>query len=348
MAQWPSSCYHGYFSVPSATDRDPWLMITGIKRTCFNEWCEIDKTYRARYDYKRQLYRDHPEDTVCYAPGSDEPCFEALHTLVEYLPRRYPSMFSKTSEGIKNMVTGDDWDLTEGADTWKTYHPLQVMGLLSTEDWFILQKIDAPDTASTPPTPAQLGNTYRLTAGANCFPAGWRLRERIGHTISELHHNKVPFYAERLALSMHRFFNRLRVDQPHMRFNYAVDISGELFHINSHHNLDVTTLDHPVRLDDLHLRVERQVLQRLPKTRAIAFSIRTYITPITEVTSDKAVARALRTNTRSYKPEVAIYKNKSLWERILEEHLDDVLGPEEAQDGRDRSGEQPPTQDQTQ
>jgi dimethylamine monooxygenase subunit A len=304
-------------------------MVLGIKRTYLKDWCEIDETYRARYDYKTQLYRDHPEDTICCASGSDEPCYEALYALAEYLPRRYPSMFLKTAEGIQNLVTGDDWDLRRGADTWSTYHPLQVMGLLSTEDWFVLQKTGTDVDATVPSSSAKLGNTYRLTAGANCFPAGWRLRERIGHTISELHHNKVPFYAERLALSMHRFFNRLRVDQPHMRFNYAIDISGELFHINSHHNLDVSTLNHSVRLDDLHLRVERQVLQRLPKTKAIVFSIRTYITPISEVTKDKDVARALRTNTRSYKPEVAIYKNKSLWENVLEEHLDQVLGLEQ-------------------
>jgi dimethylamine monooxygenase subunit A len=304
--------------------------VTGTKRTCLNDWCDVDETYRARHDYKRQLYRDHREDTVCYAPGSDEPCFEALYALAEYLPRRYPSMFLATAHGIRNLVTGDDWDLRRDSATWVDHHPLQVMGLLSTEDWFILQKKANLDLdPSPPPTAEELGNTYRLTAGANCFPAGWRLRERIGHTISELHHNKVPFYAERLALAMHRFFNRLRVDQPYMRFNYAVDISGELFHIHSHHNLDVSELEHPVCIDDLHLRVERQVLQRLPKTRAIVFSIRTYVTPITEVTKDTEVARALRTNTRSYKPEVAVYKNKSLWEKVLEEHLEERLGPDD-------------------
>lgn len=67
-------------------------------------------------------------------------------------------MFQATSVGINNLVTGDKWDLRRDAATWKEYHPLQVMGLLSTEDWFIMQP-DEKDSSVT-----------RLRAGANCFP----------------------------------------------------------------------------------------------------------------------------------------------------------------------------------
>lgn len=133
-------------------------------------------------------------------------------------------------------------------------------------------------------------------------------------------------YEEKLALSMDRFFQKMRVDSPVMRFNYAIDNSSELFHIHSHHNLKPEEQD-PVDLDGLFLRVERQYLQRLPKTRGIIFSIRTYITPIREVTKDKEVARALRTSVNSYGPELSAYKNKPLWENVLAEHLDEILGP---------------------
>ena len=125
---------------------------------------------------------------------------------------------------------------------------------------------------------------------------------------------------------MDRFFLRLRADSPMSRFNYAIDLSGELFHIHSHHNLRAEDLPAPVSVQQLHLRVERQVLQRLPHTGAIVFSIRTYLTPITEVTKDANAARALRTNVRSFSEEVAVYKNKALWNDALEEHLEEVCG----------------------
>lgn len=120
----------------------------------------------------------------------------------------------------------------------------------------------------------------------------------------------------------------MRVDSPIMRFNYAIDNSPELFHIHSHHNLSSEQLAQPLTLDQLYLRVERQFLQRLPKTRAMIFSIRTYVTPIREVTSDRVVAKALRTSVRSYTEDVAIYKNKPLWEAVLEQHLSELLDDE--------------------
>ena len=124
---------------------------------------------------------------------------------------------------------------------------------------------------------------------------------------------------------MERFFLRLRVDSPVQRFNYAIDDGPELFHINSHHNITPDQLAEPLTVDQLHLRVERQYLQRLPKTRALVFSIRTYVTPITEVTKDRDVARALRTNVNSYTPDIAKYKNKPLWDDVLAAHLEKAL-----------------------
>ncbi|KAJ9618828.1 hypothetical protein H2204_012904 [Knufia peltigerae] len=278
----------------------PHHVTMGIKRTSLENWVEFDHKYLERYRYKLQLFTQHPEKTIQNLPGSEEASFEALYLLVDILPRRYPTMFQTTEVGIKNLITGDDWDLRRGSDTWKDHHPLQVMGLLSTEDWFIMQH-DEKD------------------------PTGWKIQERIGHSLWEIHAGKVPQYEQKLAVSMDRFFQRLRVESPVMRFNYAIDNSPELFHINSHHNLNPDDLD-PVELDQLFLRVERQVLQRLPKTRAIVFSIRTYVTPITEVTKDGDVAMALRTSVDSYGPELARYKNKPLWQDVLGKHLDEVIG----------------------
>lgn len=151
----------------------------------------------------------------------------------------------------------------------------------------------------------------------------------MGMSLWDIHAPAVPTYKTKLAKGMDRFFLRLRADQPYMRFNYAVDLSGELFHITSHHNLTKETLEHPVTLDQLHLRVERQMLQRLPRSRGVLFSIRTYVTPINEVTRDLDMARALRTQVASYSDDVSAYKNKALWWDVLEKHLDEVVPNED-------------------
>lgn len=147
----------------------------------------------------------------------------------------------------------------------------------------------------------------------------------MGLTLWEIHAGKVPQYEAKLAKSMDRFFLRMKVGSSICRFNYAIDDSDELFHRHSHHNLTAEQLERPPKLDDLHLRVERQVLQRLPKSRDLLFTIRTYVTPIKEVTQDKEIARALRTSVGSYSEDVACYKNRSLWHATLEEHLSEIL-----------------------
>lgn len=124
---------------------------------------------------------------------------------------------------------------------------------------------------------------------------------------------------------MDRFFVNLKVGSSIQRFNYAIDDSDDLFHPHSHHHLGADTQQKIPNLADLHLRVERQVLQRLPETGALLFSIRTYVTPITTVCADIKVAKALRTSTRSYSEEIAKYKNKPLWDKVLDDHLDVVL-----------------------
>jgi hypothetical protein len=153
------------------------------------------------------------------------------------------------------------------------------------------------------------------------------VEERIGLSLWEIHAGKVPQYESKLAKSMDRFFMRLKVGSVISRFNYAIDNSSELFLRNPHHNLTPEQLlGDPPKLEDLHLRVERQVLQRLPKTRALLFTIRTYVTPITKVTEDKEVARALRTSIGSYTEDLNRYKNKVLWDATLQKHIATVLG----------------------
>lgn len=62
----------------------------------------------------------------------------------------------RDSHVIENLVTGDVWDLRPNATTWEKHHPLEVMGLLATEDFFLLYNGDDGQTT--------------LKAAGVCFP----------------------------------------------------------------------------------------------------------------------------------------------------------------------------------
>lgn len=134
----------------------PYHVTMGLKNVTAQDWLEIDEKYLEKLALKKELLRTHRDDVVCILPGCEESSFEALRLLVEVITRRYPSLFKKTKTGIENTVTNEVWDLRRDADTWKTQHPLEVMGLLASEDFFILKTDEAGTTS--------------LQAGVVCFP----------------------------------------------------------------------------------------------------------------------------------------------------------------------------------
>ncbi|KAL4792626.1 hypothetical protein BDV19DRAFT_391930 [Aspergillus venezuelensis] len=318
-----------------------WLL-AGIKNTTLESWIELDNTYLTKYHLKKKLFNENRDEVLAYLPGIDEGLFEGLDLLKETLVKRYPSMFRLRDDKrdiIENLVTGDIWDLNPRASTWEKYHPFEVMSLLATEDFFILYTDEKTGETSLRGAgvcfPGMFASTnspihplpYKhLITNYNCVgAAGWKIETRIGKTLWGIHAGRVPTYETRLAKSMDRFFQRLKPGPLICRYNYAIDDSDELFHRHSHHSLDLEEVKKP-DLKDLHLRVERQVLQRLPRSKALFFTIRTYVTPITEVTRDREVAESLRTSVSNYSEDVARYKNRGLWEGTLMGHLEEVLG----------------------
>lgn len=122
------------------------------------DWIEIDETYLLKYQLKKSLYEKHRNEVLQVLPGCDDGLHEALGLLKDVLVRRYPTMFRLHDvHVIENLVTGDVWDLNRNAKTWEKHHPLEIMGLLATEDFFLLQT-DPKTGVST------------LMAAGSCFP----------------------------------------------------------------------------------------------------------------------------------------------------------------------------------
>jgi hypothetical protein len=75
-------------------------------------------------------------------------------------------------------------------------------------------------------------------------------------------------------------------------------------------------------INDIHFRSERQSLRRLPKSRALLFTIRTYFEPVTVIAQEPHVPGRLAAAIRSWDETVSYYKGRSHWEGILLPYLD--------------------------
>ena len=143
------------------------------------------------------------------------------------------------------------------------YCALTALGHLVAEDFCLL----LPDAAS---------GEYRLVAAVLCFPSRWLLSEKLGRPMTAIH-DPVPDYDETLARRVNRVFEALRADRPLVRVNWLVHAVPEL-HLPLRHTDKLMASASPE--GPFYLRTERQTLVRLPETGAVAFGIKTSVTPI--------------------------------------------------------------------
>ena len=162
---------------------------------------------------------------------------------------------------------------------------------------------------------------YALTAALLCAPAHWRLAEKLGRPLGEIH-GPVPGFNARLGGPADRFFQNLTVERPVWRANWSVVENATLFHPQPRERLPDLTAENAG--EKLWLRVERQTLRRLPASRAVVFTIRTLLRRLGEVAAEPAVARAMAARIREMEPGMAGYKGMPALREPLLAWLDAV------------------------
>lgn len=148
------------------------------------------------------------------------------------------------------------------------------------------------------------GGVFRLRGGALCFPTGWALEEKLGHTLDFIH-GVVPGLNAVLASPIQQFLSRLKPGVAFQRDNWGLVTTDEL-NLHPARRMPGPTL--PIALDRLWLRVEHQALVALPRTGGVLFGIRIALHRLDEVARDAAACAGLRRALVSMPAEVAAYK----------------------------------------
>ena len=146
--------------------------------------------------------------------------------------------------------------------------------------------------------------------GHLCFAASWCLDDKIGQNFLRIHED-IPQFLERIGRPADLMMRRLKAGRPTGRLNWTISSTDRLnlAPAVSHEWVQTRrgiTADNAG--DRCFLRIERQTFSRLPKTRGILFTIRTYRNPVAEVVADPerlrrftAVVKGIPRPTREYK-----------------------------------------------
>ncbi len=277
----------------------------GLQSLALQDWLEIDQTFISQLTEKARLLTDRYQDVFGALAHTQSAQQEALELLAAHLLQVFPSVYRPLNEGsagLYNLKTQQTWKFSDFAAA-----PLDLAGRLVQEDLCLM-------------LPAASG--YRLAAASVCFPLRWRLADKLGQPIGQIHQH-VPHYTQRLERPVDNMFSRLRADFPSLRFNWSLVDSPELY---LGQEKQITDFAPTITADNagqtLWLRVERQALRRLSISQGILFTIRTHIYPLVQVTQSAEVAAQLAQAVQSLSPDMQIYKNLLPFKAALLNYLD--------------------------
>ncbi|CAI7577217.1 unnamed protein product [Penicillium crustosum] len=284
----------------------------GLRSMKWDEWIELDNHYLKYHADKARRIEERGSKCCHTAPEAMDAAIELLEELCAYLPERYPIMFTKTTTGITNKVTNETFNITQRP---LPEDPMATAARLVQDDLALM--IERPD------------GEYYLLAGSILLAGFWRLSDKFGMRLSEIHTSgDVPQFKSKLEKGMMNFFRRLRPEEPVLRNNYFIQVDDNLAWSESIGPEDAETVSWNTAeknraIENHFFRSERQSLRRLPRSGAVVFTIRTYFEPVTAIVEEPYVPGRLADAVRSWGDDVSRYKGKEKYQDVLLEFLDE-------------------------
>lgn len=224
--------------------------LPGISPVLPGEWLLVDDAYGAQMAHKADLIARHGEKVLRLDPSARPAAGELLDRILYEL-----ATLPGFQVGKRGVVCPDGRRVTVDRG-----QPLRTCAQLVQEDLVLMQRPEGADE-------------HVLTGAVLAFPASWTLAEKFMKPLT-LIHVPVDGYAGDVARRVQRLFDGIHADRPMWRANYLKYGDPEL------HQPRLEADKRPLHAGgDKWLRVERQSMLRLAKSRAVVFSIHTFVVP---------------------------------------------------------------------
>ena len=219
--------------------------LPGIAPLGAEPWFLVDDAYAKQMALRRDLIANRQAEVI----QTDRPSEAATREMFADILANLPLGFA-IENGMVRCPDGQCVALNTDA-------PFETLGGILQEDICLLEK---------------RGDEHVLTGAVLCFPASWRLQEKIGHPLTHIH-EPVSDYTPEIAKRVQRLFDGVRAGRPIWRFNALWYEDPTLFQPRSASEpRPLTEAGHTP-----YLRSERQVIWRLPKSNAVLFTIHTFV-----------------------------------------------------------------------
>jgi len=147
-------------------------------------------------------------------------------------------------------------------------------------------------------------NIHRLIGGIVCFPSSWSVDEKLGRTMHEIH-EPVPGLNASLAQKIETFLFTLA---PNVAWEREIVGYTRDTLLNHHPSIARRPLDETVTIDEVWIRLEHQLLMKLPESGSILFGIRVALHPLTQLVDDSRAVTGLLRTLSTMSADAADYK----------------------------------------
>lgn len=240
-------------------------MTMALESTTLSDLIAMDNTFPSRCAIRKSLIQTERHEVLAVNLRAVPAVLELYHWLVsDYLPVRFPAVYTPAGPDLRNNVTGDLVPMTLSECIEDAEKALQFLGEnVDDEFLFLLPSENEQDEGKS-----------RMEAFINCFPSGFNTRSKLNMLLADIH-SPVPHYSQKLEKSMDRFFASLPLGRIVKRANWSISTNGQLFCLAGNHMTQgeiSSASGEEIDLRKTVLRCERQTLHRLPQTRTLVFA----------------------------------------------------------------------------
>ena len=180
----------------------------GLVALQLKDWIEADEHFYDELKEKKQLLISNYREVFASRPGSLPAQTEVLALVLKHMEKYCPGVLTIEQDEVILPKLKWKFRISDFEES-----PLDLCGRFVQEDLCLMAP--GPDG-------------YTLEAASLCFPARWRLMDKMGLPMSGIH-KPVPDYSEKLSRPVDSFFNRIDVDRPVWRVNWSLTTDPTMF-----------------------------------------------------------------------------------------------------------------------
>lgn len=280
--------------------------------SAYEKFLDIDEHYLSEMQERALVLKDMPRRCLAM-DHMDLACWDMIERCMVSMAEDYPEHFCLTRNGDQwvweNKLLDIHDSFTFGDSATLPMPPLEYIGRQVQGDFALLDQRE--------------GDLF-MDAGMITCPADWSLEFDAGMSFSEWHGPVPMAHSEGVFERALKYLTAIPIDKPVRRLNWTMTINArmdtapETYHEWGHERTTVT----PENVaEKVYLRVELQVIDRMPRSNALMFSIRTYLMSLEDIVTNPEWAQRLHRVMKTLPDAIADYKGLTRYRNTVVDYL---------------------------